>query len=630
VLVLGIISAWRERGLVGIDLRADPKTGSGGASTPASAPIRSIRSNNPLTALYADLTAGLPWLLALAALFGLFLGINRGLAIFDDYTNLPLVSMIASGDVPPHFYLNPEIELDYHYGMHLLAGSLVRIGGFYPWSALDLYKAISIALATVLGMLWYRRTMRPWAAIVLGGLFVLFAGGARWLLLLLPPGWLETLGRDVELVGSAMQSARNLPLALTGPWRIEGDGPMPFLFAFVSGVVQPLTMAMTSSGAWPTATVFLLLLAGKRRWRPLSGIVFGLLVAALAPVSEHLFLIVWGALVVAALVYSLQQRSLRAALDWLWPILPGALLAPLMGGVVSGTIERLLAQGSGGLAQGTATMPGVALRWPPAIFSAHLGALELFRPAQLALALIEIGPLLLLAVPVTLAIPGFIRRRKLLAAGMALMAILSLCAPMVVRFVERERDISRLFGAALTLWAALGLPYAWQLFQRGGPQRRALLGLLFAAAILGGLALLPAQLVARLQPQPSYFIQEADVWMSRQHWERLEPGAWVLDPVFPFRPAALFARTTGPAYESVYIETNVFLALMGDPTPQAAAAAGYAYIYLERKTWSEMSAEQKRPYQDGCAILVDETRDKMGDFRRLYDIRGCAVASQAP
>jgi len=60
---------------------------------------------------------------------------NRGLAILDDYHNLPLVSMIAAGDVPPHFYLNPTNRLAYHYGLHLFSGSLVQQGGLFPWSA---------------------------------------------------------------------------------------------------------------------------------------------------------------------------------------------------------------------------------------------------------------------------------------------------------------------------------------------------------------------------------------------------------------------------------------------------------------------------------------------------------------
>lgn len=92
-----------------------------------------------------------------AAVFILFALINRGLAIFDDNINIPVVSILATGDVPPHFYLNPEILLDYHYGLHLFSASLVRIAGFYPWSAFDLGKTLSISLTVMFAWLWLRR-----------------------------------------------------------------------------------------------------------------------------------------------------------------------------------------------------------------------------------------------------------------------------------------------------------------------------------------------------------------------------------------------------------------------------------------------------------------------------------------
>ena len=41
----------------------------------------------------------------------LFNGIGRGLGVFDDYQNLPTVSFMAAGDVPPHFALDPRYDL---------------------------------------------------------------------------------------------------------------------------------------------------------------------------------------------------------------------------------------------------------------------------------------------------------------------------------------------------------------------------------------------------------------------------------------------------------------------------------------------------------------------------------------
>lgn len=568
-----------------------------------------------------------PVVAAAGALFLLFLAINRGLAIFDDYSNLPLVSMIAAGDIPPQFYLNPQVRLDdYHYGLHLLAASLVQIGGFYPWAALDLYKALSIALAVTLGMLWFRRFMRPIPTLAIGGLFVFFSGGTRWLLLILPRSLIERLGDGVALIGSAMQTAPDLASALSGPWRIEGDGPFPFPFAFISGVSRPLTLAMGSNAALPTMTLFLLLLLARRRWTPAAGLVYGLLLAALSPVSDHLFALAWSGLTLAALLAAWRRRSLAGVRSWGWALLPAVLIVPLLGGALAAILSRFLGLDAAGLAAGGVGLPGIVLRWPPAVMSSHLGALELTDPARLLLALVELGPLLLLGIPVTLAVPGYLRSGKLLHTGLALMSLAAFLASLFIRFVERERDITRLAGAALSIWAALGLVHAWQLFRRARPAGRVALAAGFVAVIFGGLALLPVQLIAALQPQPSYFIEAPDVAMSREFWNRLPEGEWVLDPVFAYRPAALFARTTGPAYRSVYIEEPAYLALLDNLTPVTAAQAGYDYLYITRDWWNKLPPEQKDVFDKRCVTQAAEHRSRTGDFRRLLDIRACKPA----
>ncbi len=155
--------------------------------------------------LWRDLRAA-PNLLAFIGLFVLFSLINFGLAILDDYANLPLVSMMSTGQVPPQFYLNPEIGLDYHYGLHLFAASLVRMGGLFPWTAFDLSKALTTALTLMLAWLWYRRYINRWWGVLLGVLLVLFGSGTRWVLLFLPPQTLLQMGKGLDLLGSAAHS----------------------------------------------------------------------------------------------------------------------------------------------------------------------------------------------------------------------------------------------------------------------------------------------------------------------------------------------------------------------------------------------------------------------------------------
>lgn len=560
--------------------------------------------------------------LTFAGFFVFFILINRGLALFDDYANLPIVATLATGDVPPHFYLNPEKILYYHHGLHLLAASLVDIGGFFPFSALDTYKAFSMSLSLILTWLWYRRYIRGSTAWLWLGVFILFAGGSRWLLLFLPQGLLANMSQGVQLIGSAAQTADSLPAALVSGWNIAGDGPLPFPFAFVNGIESPLTMAMGSRGAMPT--LVLLMLLARRRWKLAQGLLAGLLLASVPLLSEPVFVMVVGGIVAGMFLRWLLRYPRSDLLSWLWVLLPGAIFVPLMGGGSITSLRNWLLSPSGEEAA-LNTIPLVNLRWPPALPSAHLGELSLTEPGQLVIALAEIGPLLLLAVPVTWAALGYIRSRKLLLGGLAVMAAISFLIPIFIRFVERDRDIVRLASESLKVWALLGLPYLWLAFRGAGKLKRFSMGAAYAISILGGLALLPFQMVAIAQPQASNFIDQPDALLSRAYWNRLEAGAWVLDPAYPYRPMVLFGRPTGPAYESVYIRLPEFRALLEALDPVQLAQSGYDYVYLDRETWQALTSDQRKAFQQPCVRLLDQQKTGLGDFRRLLDIQKCAA-----
>lgn len=564
-------------------------------------------------------------ILTFCGLLILFSMINFGLAIFDDYTNLPLVSTIATGDVPPHFYLNPDQILDYHYGMHLFAASSVLVGGLYPWSALDIGKAFSIALTAIVSWLWFRRFMSKNLAWLWVGLLILFGGGARWILLLIPETTLQDIGANLQLMGSAVATGEDLLTLLRNPWNIEGDGPFPFPFAFVSGINRSLSFSLGGNGALPMMTLFTLLLLARRRWEPLQGVVFGLILASLALISEHSFLLAWGGILLAALLSWFSHRSSHRALQWGWTLVPGVILVPIMGGVLSQTAARGLAQLSGAPSESAIGLPAIALRWPPAILSGHLGPLSLTDPGQLLIALAEMGPVLFLAPWVTLYALEYIRSGKLFMAGLSMMALLGFVLLMFVQFSERDRDLVRVTSSALTIWMVLGLPYVWLAIRRGSKIVKYFISAGYAVAILGGLALLPSQLVAITQANPSYFVQYPDVLMSKKYWNMMEQDARILDPAFPYRPSTLFGRGTGPAYQTAYIQLPEFRALLSELDPIQIAQAGYAYIYIGRESWRDMSPEQRRAFQQPCVKLVSEQRDELGDFRRLFNVQTCQM-----
>jgi len=122
---------------------------------------RSLRS------LLPSLVPG-QWLVLLI-LVALFYGIGRGMAIFDDYAHLPTVSLMATGDVPPHFSLDPSVPYGYHYFLLLVAAQIVRLGDIFPWVALDFARALSLGMAVLLAAIWVQRLTRSRLAGLLGG-----------------------------------------------------------------------------------------------------------------------------------------------------------------------------------------------------------------------------------------------------------------------------------------------------------------------------------------------------------------------------------------------------------------------------------------------------------------------------
>src|SRR6185369_6008228 len=77
------------------------------------------------------------WFLFFIFVF-VFTLIGRGFGFFDDHQSLPPVSIMATGDIPPHFAYNPTLNFGYHYFLLLVASEFVRLTAAGPWTAMDL------------------------------------------------------------------------------------------------------------------------------------------------------------------------------------------------------------------------------------------------------------------------------------------------------------------------------------------------------------------------------------------------------------------------------------------------------------------------------------------------------------
>ena len=94
-------------------------------------------------------------------------------------------------------------------------------------------------------------------------------------------------------------------------WKIDGAGPIPFPFAFYSGVNQPFVMAYTGIAGSGILIVLLILLTATR-WRHWSaGIVQAILLGSLAIANEISFLLIGMGFVIAAAAWMVHHRAWR-------------------------------------------------------------------------------------------------------------------------------------------------------------------------------------------------------------------------------------------------------------------------------------------------------------------------------
>jgi hypothetical protein len=570
-----------------------------------------------------------PQIASLLGLTLLFELIGRGLAIFDDYLHIPLVSVMAAGDIPPHFYLDPTKYFSYHYGLQVLAASLVRMAGFFPWSAWDLSKALAIALTMMLAWVWIRRVTRSERAAYLGSFLVTFASGARWLLLLVPIPILLRLTTGIHPINTGADTAPDFYTVLSQPWAAEGSGPFPFPFAFHNGIFLPIIFALGSSGAMPFFTVIeLLLLAKGRRFSVIGSILIGLIFATLALSAEHLFVLLWIGIALAGGIGMLRNRlrGKSAPRDLLisWGIIlfTSGMLSVVQGAYITEAVRNLLLrfQGTTAAAQSKFTYFNFGFRWPPVLDSAHFSPLSPFNPGQLLVILAELGPALLLALPVSLYVWHHLRKRDWLTTGLGIAAVLSLLMAFFVRY-GIERSSTRLPWTALWIWVLLGFPILWKVFQKAGRVLRTWIRLGYGVTVFSGIVIFAVQLTAIPAPQLTYFANSNDARISSEMWNRLPEGAQVLDRI-QYRAVALFGRAAR-SYSDVYTSLPEWDALIKDPNPASIAQAGYSYIYIDAKWWWEMTQEQRDGFNQPCVKKVAEINPSDEDYRWLLAVHAC-------
>ena len=580
-----------------------------------------MRSFAPLRGIPAAWRA---WLVfALLAL--LFYGTGRGLGLFDDYQNLPVTSMLAVGDIPPHFPLDPSLRFGYHYFLLLFAAQIMRLGATYPWIALDAARALTISLNLVLAGLWAWRVTRSRIATLATGFVVAFAGGARWMLLLLPAPVLTAISSHIPLIGTSSLLAKDLTSALLAPWNVEGAGPLAFPFAFTSGVNLPLVMAYGGSGM-VGGLILLLLLLTATRWRHwAAALPTTVILAAYAFANDAGYGMLGLGFGLVVLLWVIRNRSLklpRQLWTWLAMLAASLVLAVVQGGMFT----ELLVSKLGGKTDSYFTVQA-SLIFPPVIVSGHFGPLSLGDPAQLLVALLESGSLILLLPFILWLGLKFLRRERWFEAGLIATAALAIPAMFVVL---RGRDLtasSRFLSGWFFTTTLYAVPLLWFWARKRSDAWRISLLTGGFAATLAGLVLFGTQLAAIQRPVYGPFLNALDAQIAAKYWDQLEPDALIFDATPP-RVPTLFGRFTSSSL-TWYIPKPEWRALRDDLDPFRVRAAGYDYIYMDGAYWSKLTTGEKDLLGSSCVKLVTEVEGLPSpdattlDFRRLYDIRAC-------
>jgi hypothetical protein len=569
-----------------------------------------------------------PQLIVFLLLIILFAYIQRGLSLFDEYLHIPLTSIMAAGDIPPHFYLNPQVYFAYHYGIHVLAASLVRLGTLFPWSALDLGKAVMIAFTLSLSWLWVKRLTRSNAAGFFGSFLIAFGGGARWLLVLLPTPLLAWISAGIRLVNTGADTATDLITALSSPWIIEGGGAVQFPFAFHNGMFVPVIFQLGSTGAMPHMTIILLLLLVPRRGFSSIGIlVWSLLLATLALSAEHLFALIWVGIALAAVISLVIRRRRnvpiprKIIIQWGVVLIISAVLSVIQGGFITESIRGVLLSSLNRQVD-SFNAYGFSLRWPPALLSGHLGSLSLFDLRHLVVLIAVLGPALLM---IPIVITSIYKKRAgidWLRIGLGISAVLSMIFPLLFQYGV-DRSITRMPLTGMWTFLLLGFPLIWCQLKQSALLPKILAGFAYVLIVTAGVVIFMIQLSAIPHPQYTYFIETVDTYTSKDYWNELPADAQVFDSI-PHRAVTLFGNSSR-AYDTIYEPMPEWEALVADPNPERLAKAGYDYIYIERAYWGGLSTEQKSSFQNPCVDVMLEEHQIDGDYRILMNISACAL-----
>ena len=560
-----------------------------------------------------------PWQwIAFLVLFYIFYMVARGMSIWDEFKYFPLVSMIASGDIPPHFPYDISIVLDEHYIRYLIAAQFMRVGDLYPWTALSFVQSFTLSMSTVLIGVWVYRITKNKLVGVAGGVFHLLAGGTRWLLLLFPASVIDTFDTVIQRVGSGLNSGTDLRTALISPWAAQGMAPISIPFAFTNGFIKPSVLGVGWDNISVLILILVLLLYNKAKdIKAIS--VIGILLAALGLMDETMFAFLSGILILIHLIQlfkkdgadkeTAKRNLIMLVLTWLVVFFQGGFFTAILNNVLNPSYTSYHDF-------------NIEFVFPPSFVDPHLGELILTNPIHLLVLLLEFGPLAFVFPLVVIWGWKSLKNKKYVEAAYIGSAFVGL-AFCFVQITSKgiNTAVNRVQNDFLEVSLLFAVPVIYYWLKKRSQNMKILTGILALLSIFGGVVVLGTELSGIQDQKLGLFITEMDVRVMDKYWDKLEEDALVLDANIP-RAITLFARS-GNSSIDFYKPKREWEELVYDPDPTLMAQAGYDYLYYDREYWKSLTPKEQELLASSCVITLDEETEWTGDFRILADISSC-------
>ena len=561
-----------------------------------------------------------------AVLMYVFFSIAHGLDLYDDFKILPLVSIIASGKIPPQFPLDPSIVLNEYYFQYLIGAQIMRIGSLFPWTAMNLMRSFILSVFSITLGIWVYRLIKSKLAASLAVIFKLFASGVRWILLLLPASLIDQLDQHIQRTGSGLNSGTTLGTALISPWAAQGTGPFTYPFAFVNGFNPINILGLGRDNIGPLIIMIGLLTFNKWKSRLPAIFVMVVLIASLGLMDEILTLYLLFGLFVAFIIKSIQIKKItftKDILTWLLILTAGILFSSLQGGTIASLLTQFFQKVTGGM-----TSPDVYHQFifnfvfPPAIVDAHFGQLSFFNPWQLLVLLLEIGPILFI-------IPYVIRwglksakRERWFEAGFIFTSLASFIMFFFwVTATRVDTAFNRAQDSFIFVSEIYAIPILFIIFKRISDHWKVLVGVLFFASIFSGFVIFGLEMVASQKPVLSTFINELDAKIMSKYWGKLDSKYMVFDPD-PSRGVTLFGKYTNSSTDW-YDSSNFWKKISGNPELSTILDAGYGYVYMDQSSVNGYGSPFIEELSSPCVKQLEYLNDYRWGSRYLYDIRSC-------